>query len=127
MMAAAAAQFTPASEAPDAGIEPTWRCVWLVVEAGVVCADARLPGLCRASGRNRSTTCSKATLTEILSVQPTPKNADCDSPAPQKLRENPNMSRQAEKPMIPSYFGCSQSGISAYSRPFKHSFVPVRE
>jgi len=36
-----------------------------------------------AGARNRSTTCSEATLTEILSVQPTPKNADCDSPAPQ--------------------------------------------
>jgi hypothetical protein len=23
-------------EVPDAGIEPTWRCAWLVVEAAVV-------------------------------------------------------------------------------------------
>ena len=57
MMTAAAAQFTPTSNPWMQVIEPTWGCVWLVVDAGVVCADARLPGRCRASGRNRSTTC----------------------------------------------------------------------
>jgi hypothetical protein len=36
MMAAAAAQFTPTSKPWMQELRPTWRCAWLVVEAGVV-------------------------------------------------------------------------------------------
>jgi hypothetical protein len=46
-----------------------------------------------AGARNSSTTCSKATLTEILSVQPTPQKRRLPFTRTPKLRENPNKSR----------------------------------